>query len=145
MTLFLIFLGLTILITLILFYIYFAYVKTKKVDMVIDTFMGTILSVILPIIIIAGFLVIPMVVNDHQEYYKMIDYEILKGENAVFINYQFDNEKNVVRFDSYKEVTEINDSTYFYLIKYKSFYNNTVRTEIIWSNSELTDIDIKTE
>lgn len=62
---------------------------------------------------------------------------MIKGDDEIVIDLINSPQKEYNRlfiFDKYKSVTEINDSTKFYIVKEKSLYGINMNNYVVWSN-----------
>jgi hypothetical protein len=86
---------------------------------------------------IAGLLMVPLLVPVKTERIEIIDYVLVRSSESVILdldNFKYAKYDRFHAFDSYKAVTEINDSTKFYLIRDKTFYQAPISSYNAWSN-----------
>lgn len=112
-------------------------VKAIKKDL--DNVMGLVCGIIAVVVGIGGLIIIPMVSLAKTEKIEITNHLIIKNSVAVVLDLtnspEYESIYNIlVKFDTYKAVTEIGDSTKYFILRKKSFYGIEINKEVVWSN-----------
>jgi len=137
MTIFIISLAVLI-ISIIILIVY----KIKKLDF-FESILGVSAFICICVSIMFGFIVLPLLVEDKIEKQLIEEYEVIKGKNAIILDFSIDNKNLIKEYDSHKAYMEIGDSTRFYFITYKSFYGNNLRHDVIWRNPPYENLNLE--
>lgn len=105
-----------------------------------NTWLGPIFVVFLLVSFIFGLIMIPLVKNYKVDYREITNYQILKSEDAVIVDLTNSNAKisdlsnKLIKYNSYRAVTEFQDSTKIFERIERAFYGNAVLRTYTWSN-----------
>lgn len=84
-----------------------------------------------------GLTILPLAVSVQTHHQEITNYDLVKTQESVIIDLVNSPERNYIdlyKFDRYRSVMGINDSTKFLWEKDKSFYGMTTDKRIVWSN-----------
>lgn len=87
--------------------------------------------------LVFGLIVLPLTLIDHKQYQEISNCQVLESGEAIILDMTNSPNKpwnELKKFNSYRAVTNIGDSTKFFEEKHKSFYGVTVNSYIVWSN-----------
>ena len=104
---------------------------------ILDTVLGIICIVFSSFALLIGLVVVPLAVEEYSEYEELHNYSIVHNDHAVIIdisNSPQDYYPHLFKFDRHLSVTEIGDSTKYFLERERSFYGVTVTKHVVWSN-----------
>lgn len=97
-----------------------------------------------------GIFLLPFLVKTHEKVIEIQNYNIIKSKNAIVVDLtnsklitSFSYINELKKFDTYDAVTNFSDSTKFYIVYEKSFYNVTGNKYIAWSNPPYTNLKIE--
>jgi hypothetical protein len=105
-----------------------------------DTWKGPICVLTLLVSLVIGLVAIPLLRTYKIEYKEIINYQILKSPDAIVIDLTNSNSdisdfsNNLIKYNSYRAVTEFSDSTKIFERIERSFYGNTLFQSWVWSN-----------
>lgn len=105
-----------------------------------STWVGPVFIVLLLVSTIFGLIMIPLVRTYKIDYREITNYQILKSEDAVVIDLTNSNAKisdlsnKLIKYNSYRAVTEFQDSTKIFERIERAFYGNAVLRTYTWSN-----------
>jgi len=105
-----------------------------------STWLGPIFIVFVLVSLIFGLIMIPLVRSYKIEYREITNYQILKSNDAVIVDLTNSNAKisdlsnKLIKYNSYRAVTEFQDSTKIFERIERAFYGNAVLRTYTWSN-----------
>ncbi len=104
-----------------------------------DTWLGPFFVVVLLVSFIVGLVAIPLLRTYKVEYREITNYQILKSSDAIIIDLTNSNAKisdfnNLIRYNSYRAVTDFSDSTKVFERMRKGFYGDVIIRSYVWSN-----------
>lgn len=111
----------------------------RKKEMYLDLRIAT--WVITLAIAFFGVFLLPLLGTDHEHIKEIKNYSIIKSENAIVIDLAnsglssgFSYIDELKKFNTYNAITNFSDSTKYFIVYKKSFYNLTIDKYIVWSN-----------
>jgi len=102
-----------------------------------STYSGPIFVVVGAIMAIVGLFFVPLLRTVKVEYKEVENCQIVKAPEAIIVDLTNANIKTwykLVKFNSYRAVTEFGDSTKIFEANEKSFYNASMNKSYVWSN-----------
>lgn len=105
-----------------------------------ETWIGPICIVVLLVSFIFGIVAIPLLRTYKVEYREIGNYQVLKAPDAVIVDLTNSNAKisdfsnKLLKFNSYRAVTEFNDSTKIFEGIERGFYGDALLRFYVWSN-----------
>lgn len=113
---------------------------TKRGKKFGNTWIGPICIVILFITIVFGLVSIPLLCTYRVEYKEIVNYQVLKSPDAIIVDLTNSNAKlndfsnNLLKYNTYRAVTEFSDSTKIFEGIERAFYGDVLRRFYVWSN-----------
>jgi energy-coupling factor transporter transmembrane protein EcfT len=105
-----------------------------------STWMGPIFVVVLLVTIVFGLVALPLLRAYRVEYREIVNYQVLKSSDAIVIDLTNSNAKvsdlsnKLIKYNSYRAVTEFQDSTKIFERIERAFYGDVLYRTYAWSN-----------
>jgi hypothetical protein len=102
-----------------------------------ETFIGPICVLLFATSFVSGLVLIPLLRPYKVEYKEITNYQILKSNNAIVIDLTNSNAKmsdKLIKYNSYRAVTEFGDSTKVFEGIERGFYGDVLLRFYVWTN-----------